>query len=217
MMQTIEASISGVCKDFNFMDAKEMPGPMIFVDWTKEVMLGNYTLWVNSQINKGELLAQTESLFKKAFPNYPFNYFWAEDFYNKQFEDEISIVKSLKIFAVIAILLGVLSLLSMVTQICLTKTKEIGIRKVNGAKQSDILSLLNLQFVQWIGLACIIAIPLSWFFMIYWQESFAYRANIGIWIFLISSGVAIIIGILTVTVQSLKVTNMNPVESIKYE
>jgi putative ABC transport system permease protein len=217
LMQTVEASISGVCKDYNFMNAKEMPGPILFVDWTNEVMLGNYTLSVNSRINKGELIAQTESLFKKAFPNYPFNYFWVEDYYNKQFEDEISIVRSLKIFAVIAILLGVLSLLSMVTQICLTKTKEIGIRKVNGAKQSDILILLNFQFVRWIGLACIIAIPLSWLFIRYWQESFAYKANIDIGIFLISSGLAIVICVLTVTVQSLKTANMNPVESIKYE
>lgn len=217
MMQTIEASISGVCEDFNFMDAKEMPGPIIFMDWTKEIMLGNYTLAVNSQINKGELIAQTESLFKKAFPNYPFNYFWVEDYYNKQFEDEISIISSLKIFNVLAILLGVLSLLSMVAQICLTKIKEIGIRKVNGAKQSDILSLLNIQFVKWIGLACIIAVPLSWFFIKYWQEEFAYKANIGIWIFIISSGLAIIIGVLTVTIQSFKTANMNPVESIKYE
>jgi putative ABC transport system permease protein len=217
MMQTIEASINGVCEDFNFMDAKEMPGPIIFMDWTREVMLGNYTLAVNSQINKGELIAQTESFFKKAFPNYPFSYFWVEDYYNKQFEDEISIIRSLKIFTVLAILLGVLSLLSMVTQICLNKTKEIGIRKVNGAKQSDIISLLNIQFVRWIGLACIIAVPLSWFFMMNWQEAFAYKANIGVWIFIISSGLAIIIGVLTVTVQSLKAANMNPVESIKYE
>lgn len=63
-MQTIEALISGVSEDFNFMDAKEMPGPIIFMDWTKELMLGKYTLSVNSHINKSELIAQTEFVFQ---------------------------------------------------------------------------------------------------------------------------------------------------------
>ncbi len=215
MMQSIEASISGVCKDFNFMDTKDVPGPLIFIDWTKDILLGNYTLSVNSKVNKRALLAQAETIFKNTFPNYPFNYFWVEDYYNKQFVDEVTIIKSLKTFTVVTILLGILSLLSIVTQICLVKTKEIGIRKVNGAKQSEILSLLNFHFAKWIGLACFIATPISWLFIVNWQKSFAYKTNIGIWIFLVSSGLAIIIGALTVTAQSLKTANINPVESIK--
>ncbi len=217
MMQTIEASICGVCKDFNFMNTKEVPGPFLFIDWTKEFVLGNYTLSVNSQVNKKELLAKADTIFKDAFPNYPFNYFWVEDYYNKQFDDEIAIIRSLKSFALLSVLLGILSLLSMVTQICLAKTKEIGIRKVNGAKRSEVLSLLNFEFAKWIGLACLIAIPLSWFFIFNWLKSFSYKTNIGIGIFLISAGAAFVIGILTVTIQSLKTSNMNPIDSIKYE
>jgi putative ABC transport system permease protein len=217
MMQTIEAHVISVCKDFNFINAKELSEPLVLIDWTKEVMLGNYTLSINPKMDKQKLISQIEGLFYNTFPNYPFNYIWVEDYYNKQFEEENSIISSLKIFAFIAILLGVLSLLSMVLHISLARTKEIGIRKVNGAKQSDIIRLLNLNFVQWIGIASLLAVPLSWFFLRYWLNAFAYKTNINIWIFLISSGVAFIIGITTVTVQSLKVANMNPVESIKYE
>lgn len=216
-LQNIEDKVVGVCKDFNFSSAKEMPNPTVLMDWTENMLWGKYTLSINSNIDKAELLLQVNEQFIRTFPNYSFEYFWDDDIYNKQFDEENSIISSLKNFAFVAILLGVLSLLSMVWHESLSRTKEIGIRKVNGAKQTDIIKLLNQNFAKWIGIAVIIAVPLSWCFLSVWQNSFAYKANINIWIFLISSGIAFIIGIITVTIQSLKSANVNPVDSLKYE
>jgi putative ABC transport system permease protein len=110
-----------------------------------------------------------------------------------------------------------LSLLSMVWHISQARTKEIGIRKVNGARPIDIIGLLNKHFVKWIVAASIISLPLSWWFLSYWLNSFAYRVNISIWIFLISGGGALLISSMTVILQSLKVARMNPMSSIKHE
>jgi putative ABC transport system permease protein len=216
-LQTIEAPVIGVCKDFNFSNAKELPDPTVLMDWTKEMMWGKYTLTINPNADKSKLISQVESNFINTFPNYSFEYFWADDFFNRQFDEENTIISNLKNFAVLAILLGVLSLLSMAWHISLARTKEIGIRKVHGAKQFDIVKLLNLNFIKWILLASLAGIPLSWYFLSTWTRSFAYRANISIWIFLTAAGIALLVGILTITLQSLKVANMNPVDSIKYE
>ncbi len=216
-LQNIEDEVVGVCKDFNFSNAKEIPNPTILIDWTENMLWGKYTLSVNSNIDKTKLLSQIKEQFSRTFPNYSFEYFWDDDIYNKQFDEENSIISSLKNFALLAILLGVLSLLSMVWHESLSRRKEIGIRKVNGAKQTDIIKLLNKNFAKWIGIAAIIAVPLSWYFLSFWQNSFAYKADINIGIFLFSSGIAFIIGIITVTFQSLKSANTNPVDSLKYE
>ncbi len=216
-LQNIEDMVVGVCKDFNFSSAKEIPNPTVLMDWTENMLWGKYTLSFNQNVDKAELLSQVNEQFMRTFPNYSFEYFWDDDIYNKQFDEENSIISSLKNFAFLAILLGVLSLLSMVWYESLSRTKEIGIRKVNGAKQIDIIKLLNRNFMKWIGIAAIIAVPLSWYFLSIWQNSFAYKASINIWIFLISSSIALIIGLITVTFQSLKSANINPVDSLKYE
>ena len=216
-MQLIESVVVGVCNDFNFTNAKETPDPIVLLDWARDFMWGRYTLSLTPNMDRKGLVSQIENYFIQAFPNYTFEYFWLEDYYNKQFEEENLILSSLNNFALIAILIGVLSILSMAWQMTLSKTKEIGIRKVNGAKQYDIIILLNLHFVRWIGIAALIAIPVSWYFLSNWLSTFAYQTNLSVWIFLISAGCAFFIGISTVTLQSLKVANMNPVESLKHE
>ena len=216
-MQNVEANVIGVCNDFNFTNSKETPNPVVLLDWTKKILWENYILSVAPNMGSKEIISQIENHFYETFPDYPFEYFWLDDYFNKQFDADKSISKSLKNFAIIAILLAVFSLFSIVLHVSILRTKEIGIRKINGAKQIDIIILLNQNFAKWIGIASIIAIPFSWYFLSCWLNSFAYKANISFWIFLVSAGTALIIGVVTVSLQSLKVANMNPVESIKYE
>jgi len=216
-MQSIEVDVLGVCRDFNLSNAKEVPDPIVLLDWTKDIMWGKYILSLDNHVNKKELLANIEKHFLHTFPNYPFEYHWLEDYYNKQYKQENSIVSSLTNFAIVAVLLGVLSLLSMVLNMSLARAKEIGIRKVNGARQRDIIKLLNAHFIKWIGFAALIAVPVSWYFLSNWVNTFAYQTNLSSWIFIVSTSLAFIIAILAVTAQSLKVACMNPVESIQYE
>jgi len=215
--QSIESKVVGVCEDFNFTSVKEEPGPIVLLDWTENFMWGRYTLSFDQNINKQALLSQVESRFYKTFPNFPFEYYWLEDYFNKQFDEELSIIKSLKSFTLISVLLGVLCLLSMVWHISQARTKEIGIRKINGASPLDIIGLLNEHFAKWIVAASLISIPLSWGFLSYWLNSFVYRISIPIWVFLISGTGALLISSLTVIMQSLKVARMNPLSSLKHE
>ncbi len=216
-LQTIECSVIGVCEDFNFTNTKELPDPIVLLDWASDMMYGKYVLSVNPGTDEQLLLSQIEPLFLSTFPNFAFEYYWVEDNYNKQFVEEFSILKTLKGFAAITILLGILSLLSMVRHLSQARTKEIGIRKVNGASRFNILLLLNRHFIKWITAALMIGIPVSWIFLSKWLDAFAYRQSVSAWIFILSGGGALLIGILTVTVQSLNAARRNPVASIKYE
>jgi len=105
-MQNIESKVRGICEDFNFANVKEEPGPIVLMDWTEKFMWGRYTLAYDHQINKQTLLSQVESRFRSTFLNYPFEYYWLEDYFNKQFDEELSIIRSLKGFALITFFSG---------------------------------------------------------------------------------------------------------------
>ena len=97
------------------------------------------------------------------------------------------------------------------------RTKEIGIRKVNGATVSEILGLLNQSFVKWVGFAFVIATPLSFYAMSKWLENFAYKTNVSWWIFALAGLLALGIALLTVTWHSWRAATRNPVEALRYE
>jgi len=216
-MPPVETSVKGVCNDFHFTSVKEAPGPIVLLDLTQNMLWGRYTLSINPHTDKKGLITSIEKLFRTTFPNYSYDYFWVEDHYNKQFQEENSITTILKRFALIAILLGMLSLFSMVWQASLARTKEIAIRKVNGATKANIINLLSIDFLKWIVLASLIAIPLGWYFLSSWLEAFTYKTSLSPWIFMAAAGCALFIGMITVSWQSYKVANMNPVHSLKYE
>jgi len=97
------------------------------------------------------------------------------------------------------------------------RTKEIGIRKVNGAKISEILILLNADFVKWVAIAFLIATPISYFTMQKWLENFAYKTELSWWIFALSGLLALGVALVTVSFQSWKAATRNPVEALRYE
>ena len=101
--------------------------------------------------------------------------------------------------------------------VSLARTKEIGIRKVNGATISEIMALLNKDFVTWVLMAFVVSIPIAWFVMNKWLESFAYKTSLSWWIFAIAGLLALGIALLTVSFQSWKAANRNPVKALQYE
>jgi putative ABC transport system permease protein len=97
------------------------------------------------------------------------------------------------------------------------RTKEIGLRKVNGAKVIEVIILLNKDFVKWVSIAFLIAIPIAWFIMHKWLENFPYKTGLSWWIFLLSGVLALVIALVTVSLQSRRAATRNPVEAIRYE
>ncbi len=150
-------------------------------------------------------------------PAIPFDYEILDKHYEGIYENEKQTRSLLYIFAVIAIIISCLGLFGLASFMAERRTKEIGIRKTNGATTSHILRLLSLDFTKWVLLANIIAWPVTWFAMKKWLESFAYRVDIPIWIFGVAGILAFLIALATVSFHAIKASRQNPGMSLKYE
>ncbi len=110
-----------------------------------------------------------------------------------------------------------MGIFGQIYQESINRTKEIGIRKVNGAKISEILTMLNKDFVKWVVLAFVVATPIAYFAMNKWLESFAYKTSLSWWIFALAGLLALGVALLTISWQSWRAATRNPVESLLYE
>ncbi len=140
-----------------------------------------------------------------------------DDWINTMYHKEERQAKAIVIYAFIALLLSCLGLLGLARFSAIRRTKEIGIRKVNGAKVREILAMLNSGFIKWVLIAFVISCPVSYYAMHKWLESFAYKTNINAWIF-ISAGILVMgVALLVVSWQSWRAATRNPVEALRYE
>jgi len=155
--------------------------------------------------------------WEKYVPAIPFEYEILDQHYDGIYKNEKQTRTLLTIFSVIAIIISCLGLFGLASFMAERKTKEIGIRKTNGATTSHILRLLSLDFTKWVLLANIIAWPLTWFAMKKWLESFAYRVDIPIWIFFVAGILAFLIAMATVSFHAVRASRQNPIMSLRYE
>ncbi|WP_163322790.1 ABC transporter permease [Draconibacterium mangrovi] len=215
-MQKFDVSVIGVTGNMDFSDAKEGYKPIVLIDWTENMVWGNYSVKIASS-DFASVIPFIKEQFNRTFPNYPFEYLIVEDYYNRQFDKEIQLVKIFRLFIVVAIFISVINLFSISWLISLARVKEIGIRKVNGAKVSEILSMLNKDFIKWVAIAFVIATPIAYYAMNKWLENFAYKTNLSWWIFALAGVLALGIALLTVSWQSWRAASRNPVEALRYE
>ncbi|MDX8337737.1 FtsX-like permease family protein [Draconibacterium sp. IB214405] len=144
-------------------------------------------------------------------------YLYTKEDASQVFAKEITLIKLFKISFVIAFIILSLGLFAMNLFIVESKTKEIGIRKVNGANVSEILSMLNKDFIKWVVIAFVIATPIAYYAMNKWLENFAYKTTLSWWIFALAGVLALGIALLTVSWQSWRAATRNPVEALRYE
>lgn len=149
--------------------------------------------------------------------NVPFEYYFYDSWFDSQYKKEEQLSYACTIFSLIAIIITCLGLWGQIIFISTSKTKEIGIRKVNGARVSEILSMLNKDFVKWVALAFVIATPIAWYAMNKWLENFAFKTELSWWIFALAGLMALGIALLTVSWQSWRAATRNPVEALRYE
>ncbi len=135
----------------------------------------------------------------------------------KMYKAEVQFRKIFFLFSGVAILICCLGILGLSVFASERRVKEIGIRKVNGARVSEILTMLNRDFVKWVVIAFVIATPIAWYAMHKWLENFAYKTGLSWWIFVLAGVLALGIALLTVSWQSWKAAVKNPVESLRYE
>jgi len=133
------------------------------------------------------------------------------------YEKEVKISKILFLLASFSILISCMGLFSMSLFAAKSRTKEIGIRRVIGAKVSEIMVMLNRDFIKWVVIAFVIACPVSWYAMNKWLENFAYKTALNWWIFVLAGIIALGIALLTVSWQTWRAASRNPVEALRYE
>jgi putative ABC transport system permease protein len=147
----------------------------------------------------------------------PFSYTFMDADFNKLYQAEQQTGQVFITFAVFAILIASLGLFGLVTYAAEQRTKEIGIRKVLGAKVGGIVALLGRDFVKLVAIAAVIAFPVAWLGMNYWLQGFAYRVGISWWIFAIAGLAAVLIALVTVSLQTIRAALANPIRSLRSE
>jgi putative ABC transport system permease protein len=158
-----------------------------------------------------------EEGWKKYVENIPFDYAFLDTHYEGIYHNEMQTRTVLYIFAVITIIISCLGLFGLASFMAERRTKEIGIRKTNGASTGNILRMLSIDFTRWVLLANLIAWPLTWLAMKKWLQGFAYRVGIPWWVFLLAGAMAFVIALTTVSFHALKASRQNPGMSLRYE
>ena len=206
--------VVGVVKDFNFTSLHNPVGPMLI--FFNRDLSRDYMIRINGN-NTKQALAGIETAWKQRIPERPFNYHFLEDDYNKLYLSEQKISALFGVAAGLAIVLACLGLFGLAAFTTVKRTKEIGIRRVLGAKISSITLLIAKNFLELIGIAILIAIPLAWWAGNKWLQDFAYRIPVETYIFVIVALVTCLLALCTVSYHSIKTAIANPVKSLRSE
>ena len=164
----------------------------------------------------GSMNAITE-ICKSHYPNEVIEFSFLDTILESRYKKDITTFQLMGFFAALGIFLACMGLLGVATFMITGRTKEIGIRKVNGAKAWEIIRLLNIGFIKWIAISFVIATPLAYYAMSRWLESFAYQTELSWWIFAISGLLTVVIVLSTVSWVTYRAARRNPVESLRYE
>ncbi len=209
-----EKVIVGVVKDFHFRPLHYPIGPLMLLNDPQTIMTANIKI---APQNKPETLKFIRDVYQKYRDERAFSYNFFDDLMTEKYQEELRLKNITVAFSLLAIIISILGIFGMAVFSIERRTKEIGIRKVNGAKISEIVIMLNKDFIIWVTIAFVIACPFAYFAMNKWLENFAYKTTLSWWIFALAGLLALGIALLTVSFQSWKAATKNPVESLRYE
>lgn len=206
--------IAGVIADFHFQTLHNEIKPMMVMYENDGRVFG---LKLSNDENSQQVKQAAEEAFKAIYPDYTFNMQFYESSINNYYESEERVSTLITGATIIALLISCMGLFGLSSFMALRRTKEIGIRKVQGASVKDILGLLSSDFMTLVLVAIVLAVPTAYYFGQSWLEDFAYKVSLNFWIFAIAGIAAIVIAGLTVSYHSLKATRINPVDCLRSE
>ncbi|MBN1925812.1 MAG: ABC transporter permease [Prolixibacteraceae bacterium] len=208
-----KVKIIGVTKDFFYDSFRQTlkPSALWYVDWNSHIHIK-----INNQ-NTAQSIKYIEDLWNELSPQTPFEYEFLDKIYGQLYKSEENLQKIFTTFSVIAIIIACLGLFGLVLNSIQQRLKEISIRKINGAKISEVMIMLNKDFIKWIVIAFIIACPIAFYTMHKWLNNFAYKTELSLWVFAFAGLLALGIALLTVSWQSWRAATRNPVEALRYE
>jgi putative ABC transport system permease protein len=208
--------VVGVVNDYHQLSMKKTLTPMIFQCGPYDGEFFSVRITTDHD-NLERTLANVQSAYEKAFPGNPFDYFFLDDYFNRQYKNERQFGVLFTTFAALALAIGCLGLLGLSAYTAVQRTKEIGIRKVLGSSEGGIFVLLSKDYVRLILLSIVLSVPLVYFLMNSWLQSFAYHTSISPFAFIGAGAIVLFISLLTVSVQTLRAARTNPVDSLRYE
>lgn len=204
--------IIGVVKDFHFKSLHYKIEPLIM-----HISPSN-TFFIRMKAgNNSNLLESVNRIFQSYNPGLPLDFHYMDSDFEGQYQTERKMRKIFICFSLLAVLISCLGLIGLSSFMTERRTKEIGIRKANGAKSNQIFLLLSKQYMLWVLISIMIASPVAWYFMHKWLRNFAYRTEMGIQIFLLAGVTALVIAFATVGFKSYQSASKNPVKALRYE
>lgn len=210
------SEIIGVVKDFHYKAVNQPIAALVIQNEPS----ASYCL-VKMQTNDFNSLHKTIQELKAAAadlsPSFPVEISFLDQAIDNMYQSELLFRRTFSLFAGCAILICCMGILAMSLFASQRRIKEIGIRKVNGATISEVLAMLNKDFVKWVAIAFLIASPIAWVIMRKWLESYAYKTDLSWWIFALAGLLVLGIALLTVSWQSWRSATRNPVEALRYE
>lgn len=208
--------IVGVVNDYHQLSLKKTMSPIVFQcsPYGGEF----YSMRVHSKrTDLDRTLNNMKEAYEKAFPGNPFDYFFLDDYFGRQYRNEKQFGALFTTFAALALVIGCLGLLGLSAYTTVQRTKEIGIRKVLGSTEQSIFWLLSTDYLKLIAWSVVLSVPVVYFLMNSWLQSFAYHTSIPLLTFPIAGAIVLVIALLTVSVQTLRAARSNPVNALRYE
>ncbi|MCB0371716.1 MAG: ABC transporter permease [Muricauda sp.] len=215
-MDEQEVPILGVVNDFNFKQLRDNIGPLMIRQQTPGFFADNIFIKLDA---KGALhtIEQIKTTYGAIVGDVEFDIQFVDDTIDQWYKKEERTGKIIGYFTFLAVIISSMGILAMATFYMQQRKKEIGVRKVNGATIAKVMALLNRDFVKWVALAFLIAVPISWYAMHQWLEGFAYKTSLNWWVFLFAGGLTMLVALLTVSWQSWRAASANPVDALRNE
>lgn len=207
------SSVVGVVKDFHF---KDLYSPIENLQIRNEPDVSHLCVrFYPGDIS--EAVREVRKIFRQTAPGFAFSYEFYDEWLDAKYQQEEKRADSIRLLSIIAVFLSCMGLFGMAEFITRARTREIGIRKVNGAGVHYIVRLLNLGFLKWVGPGILAGIPIGYYFMQKWLSGFAYKTRLDWWIFVLAAILSLVVAVLTVSWQTWRTARKNPVESLRYE
>jgi putative ABC transport system permease protein len=210
-----EYEIAGVTGDAHYEGLQKNIRPVLLLHG-HNYEFGFFSMKVNGE-NMNQTIANVQRHWNEIYPNDPFDYFFLDSFFEKQYHTDQKFGKVFGLFSFLAIFIACLGLIGLVAYTTYQKTKEIGIRKVLGASLGGIVALITKEFSKPILIACLVAIPVSHLIISKWLDGFAYRAQFAWWMYVLPLLLIVALAFFAISFQSLKAAMANPVNSLREE
>jgi len=207
--------VIGVLKDFHYRSLREKISPVVLA--LNNEHFSKVLIKYNDKTNLPELIEAVKVKWEALFPGEEFHYSFVDEDYDLLYRPEEKMGKLFLFFSLLIVFVACLGIFGLASYLSEQRCREIGIRKVMGSSTAGIVKLLTADFTKWVMAANLLAVPIAWYAMNKWLQNYAYRTPMSFWLFAFSGLITLIIALLTISSQTIKAANTNPVITLKYE